>query len=301
MMIIFKIKFRKFLSLSLALIACMAGAQMRNDTISFNYFNPPGDSSIIFAPGKISAKNRSIQKIAFSPDGKNCLLGIRETNIPTILIAKNINGCWSEFVKADFLNDNQREKEPFYSPDGKKIFFVRYAAIWVVTINDSGWSKPEILDSPVNVMAEQYHPTLTMDGTLYFCSNRGGSYNIYRSKPENGKYKRIEKLDSLINSHVPGSDGAYDPYIAPDESYIIFSSNNKQGYGNTDQYISYNINGHWTKPENLGIKINTDKEEYGSYITPDGKYYFFARFNTSLADLYWINTSFIRKPQNIHK
>ena len=44
--------------------------------------------------------------------------------------------------------------------------------------------------------------------------------------------------------------------------------------GGFDLYISYNRNGEWTKPENLGDKINSKGNEYSPTISRDGKYFF---------------------------
>ena len=46
------------------------------------------------------------------------------------------------------------------------------------------------------------------------------------------------------------------------------------GRGGFDLYLSYNRNGTWTKPGNLGDKINTNGNEYSPTISPDGKYFF---------------------------
>jgi len=122
---------------------------------------------------------------------------------------------------------------------------------------------------------------------------RGNSaFAVYNSAYENGTYSAIEKLPDVINRHNSDQDGAYDPFIAPDESYIIFSSIRSGGYGQADQYISYNRNGSWTNPKNLGSSINSNAIEYGSYVSPDNKYYFFSRpagwGPNAAADIYWI-------------
>ncbi len=254
----------------------------------------PGDTAIVFAPINDSIPGRSYQKVSFSPDMKECLVGIRTNNRCSILYSKYDNGIWANFDTANFIVANQQEKEPFFSPDGNTIYFVRYASIWTSKRLNQSWATPEMLGSPINVEAEQYHPTVTSNGKLYFCSNRGGAYNIYRSPYDNGSYSTVELLDSLINSHVEGSDGAYDPYIAPDESYLIFTSIRSGGLGMGDQYISYNTGGQWTEPVNLGMEINTAGLEYGSNVSPDGKYYFFAIANNMYVfKLYWVRSSFI--------
>lgn len=146
------------------------------------------------------------------------------------------------------------------------------------------------MGSPISTSAEEWHPTVTSDGTLYFCSSRNspaGGYNIYRSRPVGGQYTQVEKLDSTINSPFYG---AWDPFIAPDEGYMIFSTSRPDGYGNEDQYISYRKeDGTWSNPKNLGPGINTTATEYGSYISYDGKYYFFSRPTSNIADIYWVD------------
>jgi len=74
----------------------------------------------------------------------------------------------------------------------------------------------------------------------------------------------------------------------------IFSSEKPGGYGGHDQYITRPQNGTWTTPKSLGPEINTRATEYGSYITPDGKFYFFSRPAgwgvNDAADLYWVDS-----------
>jgi hypothetical protein len=253
---------------------------------------PPGDSAIIFAPGTISLPNRRETKIVFSPNNEECLIGIGINNTFQILYADFYNGYWKAPIPAYFIT-NSRPIEPFFSPDSLQIFFTSYADIyWSASLNQT-WQAPVILASPVNTGFEEYHPTTSLNGTLYFCSMRenSGGY-LYRSVIENGNYPTVEKLDVVINRHNSEQDGAYDPYIAPDESYIIFSSIRSDGHGQADQYISYNRIGSWTNPKNLGPTINTSGIEYGSYVSPDGKYYFFSRpvgwGPNAAADIYWI-------------
>jgi hypothetical protein len=55
-----------------------------------------------------------------------------------------------------------------------------------------------------------------------------------------------------------------------------------EGLGGFDLYLSYNQNGVWTKPLNLGNKINSSGNEYSPTISPDGKYFFWTSTRTTI-------------------
>ncbi|NVO20180.1 MAG: PD40 domain-containing protein [Bacteroidetes bacterium] len=274
---------------------------------------PPGDSAIVFGAGTICLPDRRETKIVFSPNEQECLMGVGMNNTFKILYTDFYSGCWKTAVPAYFIN-NGRPIEPFYTPDSLHVFFTSYADIYRSTDTNQIWQTPVMLASPVNSAYEEYHPATSLNGTLYFCSMRENPNGfLYRSVLENGAYPTLEKLDIAINRHDSDQNGAYDPFIAPDESYLIFSSVKTGGYGQDDQYVSYYKNGRWTNPKNLGPSINTDAIEYGSYVSPDGKYYFFSRpagwGPNAAADIYWIkiddlidslsNTNFIPYVRNL--
>ena len=82
------------------------------------------------------------------------------------------------------------------------------------------------------------------------------------------------------------------PAISPDETFIVFASAKKGGYGANDLYISFRRrDGTWSKGFNLGPKVNTAGEELGPRISPDGKFLFFYRRdkwqNATCSDIYW--------------
>jgi len=244
----------------------------------------------IFAPGLISIPNRRETKIAFSPDGREAFIGASKR----ILHTQQEKGHWSQPRVADFLGiETAQDVEPFISPDGQAFLFIRNGHIWLSARAKRTWRHPSPLPAPINSTSAEWHPTVTLDGTLYFCSTRDqapGGYAIYRSRLKNGQYSEVERLDPTINSQF----GAWDPFVAPDESYLIFSTERPDGRGKHDQYISYLRNGMWGKPNALGPAINTAESEYGSYISPDGKYYFFSRPAgwevNDQADIYWVDS-----------
>ena len=253
---------------------------------------PPGNSAIMFAPGKVSLSNRRETKIVFSPNNMECLIGIGNNNTFQVLYTDFYSGYWKAPAPAYFIPNN-RPIEPFFSPDSLHVFLTSYADICMSSHLNLSWATPVTLGSPVNTAYEEYHPTTALNGTLYFCSMRENPNGfLYRSVPMNGNYSTAEKLDIVINRNDSTQNGAYDPYIAPDESYLLFSCIRSGGYGQDDQYISYKKNGNWTNPKNLGPSVNTHAIEYGSYVSPDSKYYFFSRpagwGPGSAADIYWI-------------
>jgi hypothetical protein len=193
---------------SLILVAQVFQAQ--DDT--FNYFGQPvpGDTPQLFAPGIISIANRRETKIVFSPNGKECLIGVGTDGTFKILYSSYNQGKWIEPESAYFIK-NERAQEPFFSPDSQRIFFTSHADIFVSENKNNKWSTPVKLDYPINTLAEEYHPTVTFNGTLYFCSMRDNPNGfIYRARNINGNYYVIEKLDTIINNQ---KYGAYDPFI----------------------------------------------------------------------------------------
>ena len=73
-------------------------------------------------------------------------------------------------------------------------------------------------------------------------------------------------------------------FIDPDERFIIVPATGMEdGLGGTDYYIVFrNKEDHWSKPINLGEKINSARgAEWSPYISPDGKYFFFMSSKTA--------------------
>jgi Tol biopolymer transport system component len=118
-------------------------------------------------------------------------------------------------------------------------------------------------------------------------------YGIYRSEFVNGEYAKPELLPHSINL-PPFLNTA--PFIAPDESYLLFSSNRNTSpddFG--DLYISRRQpDGSWTDPVSLGEPVNTEMQEVFPGVSPDGKYLFFCRYTPGRKnDVYWVDASSI--------
>jgi len=236
---------------------------------------PPGMTPEIFAPGIISTKDDECA-LEINSSG-NEILFIRTSKI--MLMMRNTDGTWNIPVVAPF-SGKFIDDEPFFSPDGNKILFMSRrpaprskftSNLWVSEKKDFKWLEPYqvILHNKKTMHA----PSIADNGTIY-------EDGIMLFHCENGTYQEPEILRSLVG---------IGPFIAPDESYIIFSALNpvRNDY---DLYISFHKrDGTWSKETSLGNQINTPATEGNSFVTADGKYLFFSRkFN-----IYWISAKII--------
>jgi Tol biopolymer transport system component len=232
----------------------------------------------------------------FAPDGKTVYFTRRQDRKgnETIMFSLWENGKWAEPKAAAFSVG--KDKEPMFAPDGKRLFFASTRPngrdarsnfdIWLVEKTSAGWSEPRNVGE-VNSAGYDNYPAVAADGTLYFASVRidGRKDNdLYRSRFVNGKYQTPESLGDAINTEATEAD----PFVAPDQSYIIFSSDRAGGAGEGDLYVSFNAQGKWTAPQPLGREINTAEYEYTPLVSPNGKKFYFSR---GWGDIYEIDAA----------
>jgi hypothetical protein len=140
-----------------------------------------------------------------------------------------------------------------------------------------GWSDPINLGTTLNTSGDEFHPNIVNDGSIYFANTSG---KTYRAQYSNGSFQPRVKLPNNVNSGIWP-----DHYVAPDESYMIFTSTKSGGYGSSDLYVSFrNADSSWTTPQNFGNTINTAGYEGSADVTPDGKYMTY----DNIADIYWV-------------
>ncbi len=92
------------------------------------------------------------------------------------------------------------------------------------------------------------------------------------------------------------------PFIAQDESYIIWDGQRNSSDSNADLFISFRQkDGAWGQAIKLGGEINTPASEFAAQVTPDGKYLFFNRnIDKDNVDTFWVDAKVIEKlrPKN---
>lgn len=264
---------------------------------------PPGKAPQVFAPGIISTDaNEGCS--CFSKDGQFFMFARAHSTLNGILIMQQVEGVWSKPQLAPF-SAGKYDWDFMLAPDSKTVFVssgrpLQEGAspeqdyrIWISEKTKEDWSVPYLLPPPVNTGEHDSYPSVTDDGMLYFFSNRKGGLgegDIYRSRKVKNHYPEVENLDTPINTEYH----EVDPFIAPNESYLIFCSQKPGGFGNADIYLTFRReDGSWTEPVNMGDKINSSYSEYIPYVTPDGKYLFFTSNKSGDRDIYWMDAIII--------
>ena len=256
---------------------------------------PPGNTPVIFAPGIVSTGHQH-GSAYFTPDGKELVFSWTDFESPhTIMYMKEENGRWT---KPSVLVSNTLT--PCFSPDGNKVYISLNKRISVMERKGSGWSEPKDLGDIINIDKRQDFPSVSMDGNLYYSVMFGRADGMYVSRQLDGKYQTPARVGIRFRGEpVQGM-----PFIAPDESYLIFSSMGLDSLGMADLFICFRTaDGSWSEPKNLGSKINSAAQEQFPTVTVDGKYLFFMSTRKSgikivgsgAGNVYWVDAGIIEE------
>lgn len=262
---------------------------------------PPGLQAKKFAAGKISLADRYEYAVSFSADGRELFFGVAQANHRgEIFSARYKDGAWTPARKI-LHHPSYSFADPFLSRDGTRLYFISTTPssaasesndydLWYVKRSREGWSDLINLGGDINSPMNDYYVSFTDNGTLAFASERdaatAGDFNIYLSQGEGDGFSPPKALAGDANTQAYEAD----PFIAPDGSYILFSSARPGGKGQRDIYVSFaQANGQWSKGVALGNGVNTPELEFCPSVTRDGRYLFY----TSNQDLYWVDAAVI--------
>lgn len=268
---------KKYIFITLILVsalflnACKTKNKKANNNdspiIETAYFGekPPGLIPKLFDP-KIVSPEGSFEGGIFSPDMKEFYFTRKNGKYKrrTFFVIRYENNEWGQESETDI-------RWPLFSADGNTMYLGKEYR----KRTDTGWSEPK---SPGEFLKEQAHGlSVSSNGTYYFPffkKEDNGHGNLGYSRLINGKYEYPVKMNAEINT---GNYIAH-PYIAPDESYLMWDVEREDGFGQADIYISFKQkDGTWLTPINMGPLINTELQESSPMVTYDGKYLFFTR------------------------
>lgn len=254
---------------------------------------PPGTTAQVFAPGVISTDGWEAEAV-FAPGMQEFyfVTNDEETGRPRIIGFRQVDDRWRRF------SEFPRTGEPSFTADGR----IMHLAKGYRERTEGGWSDVKSL-GPMFDRDDWGIMRLTASnaGTYVFDDYKSGDV-IRISRVVNGKRQPPEMMGSEFNQ---GELTAH-PFIAPDESYLIWDSERQGGYGASDLYISFRQkDGSWGRAINMGPEINSEKSDFYASVTPDGKYILFdrtiARDEDNLnVDVYWVDAGIIERLRQQH-
>ncbi len=266
-----------------------------------------------YAQGIINVEGRFQQNLTMSPDGREHLFTQTDGQLwryERILRVRTIEPSVTVVDTPQFVKDFKYEHvwfigEPMISPDYQDLYFVADFPpdYWHSTRTSTGdWSEPVKMES-LSTPGRDWFISVSKNNTLYYTQTSvpnpeepslavGGT--IFKSPSINGEHHSGIKVEGPFNQEDAG-----DPIISPNEDYIVFGSTREGGYGKGDLYVAFkDKDGNWSDAYNLGSAINTVNWESGPYISPDEKFIFFSRrdssgVNASFSDIYWVSIKVI--------
>ena len=274
---------------------------------------PPGHIPEIFAPGLLNNPVMGAFCTVFSPDGTEFYFSYYQRTGDTcdLFCMKQIGGFWKKPEKLHF-NSASYENDVCISTDGKRLVFRSWRALpsgrkpkdhsflWYVTRAAHGWSDAKPLLCGGEPVRTGY-PSMSRDDSLYFAHRQNGRLGIYRSRLQKGHYSRPEFVYEAFNQDFILGD----LFVAPDESYIIFSGRppaKSEEFSRLDLYVTFrDREKKWSKPLKMGNNINTKLGgENCPAVSPDGKYFFFNRYDPDKkkGNMYWLKADIISNMKN---
>lgn len=225
---------------------------------------------------------------------KECNYGIglvKDTVYEVANMGPQINSEYAEYVSLIMTNKSYMiitSRRPHYKPDttntkkrikGEKLSgydFDYYEDIFKTDYNrsDSTWTYPYRLNysSGTGFGGHQASVNVAFDGLTIFTYKGKNGGDLFSATIENGKWTKNEPLKG-INSKYREDHVA----LSLDNQTAYFVSDRPGGLGGKDIWMTTKINdADWGEPINLGAPVNSEYNEDGVFIHPDGKTLYFS-------------------------
>lgn len=226
----------------------------------------------IFEPGIINSTWPEFS-ITFNATGDTLYFGrtIKDRTKASIMRSVRVDNIWQDPSVASFSGPTF-DVDPKIMADGS----VFYGSLQFDVERDSlasfdiwvwgGSGDPIRLPRPLNSDANESFMTGTLDGALYFGSNRDGRASIFKSEFTDGNRQAPIQVP-ILGAVNPGN-----PLVSPDGSVLIFASEDENGW--TDLSYMCNVLGTWSTPISFPDPINSEWMEYAPGIDNEGWMFF---------------------------
>jgi len=214
---------------------------------------------------------------AFSPDGDTVVFTRGHGSDRHLYVAHRHDAAWSTPAPAPF-SSRWMDIEPAMAPDGSYLVFAsnrpahgegaaldgqwggkawpgRGGNLWRVDRVGDGWGAPTRLPAAVNATDSTFSPAVASDGSVIFmrADPASGAFRLYSSRFAQGRYAAAQPL--ALGGSRAHSD--YDSAVAPDASFLVFSSDRAPVSPNGDDlFIAFATPAGWSTPLDLGVAGN---------------------------------------------
>lgn len=221
------------------------------------------------------------------------------------------------------VNSYYDEQNPMLSPDGQTLFFTVSnhpsniggkkdpGDIWYSRLTGGQWSAPIHAGTLLNDRAYNAVAGFSDNGQQLFLhghydpsGERARTQGIAISTNTGSGWSRPANISI---PYYQNKSGILCGTISNDGTVFVFSADTYGSHGVDDIYVSFNENGKWTEPKNLGATINTQFQELSPSLSADGMTLFFSSnglkgngsfdvFSATRLDDSWTNWS---SPKNL--
>jgi WD40-like Beta Propeller Repeat len=299
-----KVKMKTKFSISILLSIMFAGFCLAQDQLPdlqgpYLGQTPASENAKLFAIDFLGSDLHSGP--VFSRDGGEVFWSPLEGNTGHILTSRLTKSGWSVPREIEFVNGRPPNSfEPCLSPDGTRLFFISQESaakdyretIWVAAKEGDKWRTPELVSPYIYAMDTHWQLSVAENGNLYFLGKVTGNGDIYVLPFVEGTYQEPVLLGGAVNSdHGEGS-----PFIAPDESYLIFSRSDRNSSRKGELFISFrDTDGTWIEAKSMESLNRDGVNELCATVSLDGKYLFFLRNTRYGFSPHWVKASIIDK------
>ncbi|MCS6833488.1 MAG: hypothetical protein NZ521_07920, partial [Flammeovirgaceae bacterium] len=197
---------------------------------------------------------------------------------------KNKGGNWTKFTKLQGVNSNGSDAIVSITSNGKRIILykgVQNGDLYAGTIEKDKVYDIKPLPNVFNTPFRETSATMNSENNLiFFTSNRpggkGGLDIWFSRKNENNTWEEAQNMGELINTPYD-EEGVC---LSADGKTLYFSSKGHNSIGGYDIFKTVFREGTWSKPENIGIPLNTPNDEVFVSLSQDGKRLYFSSFRS---------------------
>ncbi|MGB0953581.1 MAG: TolB family protein [Planctomycetota bacterium] len=241
---------------------------------------PVEETATLFAPG-IVCDPMDQRDTAISEDGMHFLYTLQIQGTARIIHMQKSGSGWAEAKVPSFsgiVGGTYRDLEPAFHPGTHTLYFASDRPLpgeeeagdfnlWRVEFLDGAWTQPEPLDA-LNEEGNEFYPSLTNDGTLYFTARREGGVggeDLWMAKPNGRSFYPPILMPGAINTETDEFNGA----VHPDGTLFAFGSARPDGVGGGDLYFSRLLeDGTWSAGVLGGEAFNTTKLDFCPFFQP---------------------------------